>query len=215
MRITALERKPGGQRIKLRLDGQAAVALSVEVCLRFGLRVGDELTNAILDELHAAEARHRALASALRLLSYRPRSEAELRGRLAQKAISAAVIEETIGRVRGAGLLNDEEFARSWVDGRDRTSPRSRRLMTSELRANGVDARLAEQSVAGADDEDAAYRAARRARSLQPLPYLEFRRRLGSFLLRRGFEYEVINRVVAKLWEETAGEATGDGAIPG
>ena len=210
MRVTALERKPGGKRVELHLDGEPATALSAEVCLRFGLRVGDELTDAILDDLRDAETRHRALASALRLLSYRPRSEAELRGRLAQKTVAATVIEETIGRLRGAGLLNDEEFARSWVDSRDRTSPRSRRLISSELRAKGVDAGLAAQSVAGADDQDAAYRAAvRRARSRQALPYVEFRRRLGGFLLRRGFEYEVVKRVVARLWQENAGEGTG------
>ncbi len=210
MRITALERKPGGKRVQLYLDGEPATALSAEVCLRFGLRAGDELTRGALKDLRDAETRQRALASALRLLAYRPRSEAELRGRLGQKAFAEAVIEETIGRLRGAGLLDDEQFARSWVERRDRTSPRSRRLIASELRARGVDAGLAAQSVTNADDEDAAYRAAaRRARSRQALPYVEFRRRLGGFLLRRGFEYAVIKRVVARLWQENAVEETG------
>lgn len=212
MRIAGLERKPGGKRIDLQLDGRAAISLSPEVCLRFGLRVGDDLTEAALDALFEAETRERALAAALRLLAYRPRSVAELRTRLKQRAFAVDAIEETIGRLRRGGLLDDEQFARSWVESRERTSPRSRRLISSELRAKGVDARLAERSVAGADDEDAAYRAAaRRAQSGRSLPHEEFRRRLGGFLLRRGFDYEVINRVVAKLWEEKGEGPAGEG----
>ena len=203
MRITAIERQPRRRRANVYLDGRFALALSLEVLAQAGLRPGDEVNPAHLEELRQAEAHHAALASALRLLSYRPRSEAELRQRLARRGTPPPIVDETIARLRHSALLDDEAFAHSWVDNRDQTSPRSRRLLAAELRAKGVDTHTMRQSLDALDDDDAAYRAAsRRARSLAALSYPDFRRRLGDFLLRRGFGYETARSTVARLWEE-------------
>jgi len=137
MRITALERQPRGGCVNLHLDHSLALALSLDVCVQFGLRAGDSLSAERLAKVSDAQARHAALESALRLLAYRPRSEAELRGRLARKGVARDVLEGTINRVRELRLIDDEAFARYLVESRDRTSPRGRRLMASELRAKG------------------------------------------------------------------------------
>ncbi len=205
MRITAIERQPRRRRANIHLDGRFALALSLEVLTDAGLRLGDPLTAADLDRLRESEARHSALASALRLLSYRPRSEAELRQRLARRGVPPPVIDSTIGHLRERGLADDEAFARSWVDSRQRTSPRSRRLLAMELGSKGVARQIGRDSLSAVDEGDAAYRAAaRRARPLATLPYADFRRRLGSFLLRRGFDYETVRTTVSRLWEEVA-----------
>lgn len=162
----------------------------------------------MIDELRGAQARHHALESALRLLSYRPRSEREIRARLQRAGTPAEAANETVERLRGAGLIDDESFARDWVDGRQSRSPRGRRLLASELRSRGIDPRILENAVAGIDDFEAAYRAAeRRASSLRSLPYQQFRQRLSGFLLRRGFDYETVRKTVTRLWEE---QGTGD-----
>lgn len=205
MRITAIERQPRRRRLNIHLDGRFALALSPEVLTDAGLHLGDSLTAADLDRLRESEARHSALASALRLLSYRPRSEAELRQRLARRGVPPPVIDDTIGHLRELGLADDEAFARSWVDSRQRTSPRSRRLLAMELGSKGVARQIGLDSLSAVDDGDAAYRAAaRRAGPLASLPYTDFRRRLGAFLLRRGFDYETVRTTVARLWEEAA-----------
>ncbi|HEU4759741.1 MAG TPA: regulatory protein RecX, partial [Dehalococcoidia bacterium] len=179
--------------------------LSLEVLAQSGLRAGDGLDAARLDDLRHQEARHDALASALRLLSYRPRSEAELRQRLARRGAPPPIVQQTIDRLRELGLVDDEGFARSWVESRDQASPRSRRLLASELRAKGVARPDADTAVASVDDEDAAYRAGqRRARTVAGLPWPDFQRRLSGFLLRRGFGYETVRTAVARLWQETA-----------
>ncbi len=205
MRITSIERQPRRRRASIYLDGRPALALSLEVLTQAGLRTGDEVSAARLEELCQAEARYAALASALRLLSYRARSEAELRQRLARRGTPPPIVDETLARLRDLGLVDNEAFARSWVEGRDQASPRGRRLLAAELRAKGVARQTIQESLAALDEDDAAYRAAaRRARSLAALPYTDFRRRLGDFLLRRGFDYEVVRETVARLWQETA-----------
>jgi len=209
MRVTAIERQPRRRRADVFIDDRFALALSLEVLGQSGLRIGEDVSAARLEELRQAEARHAALTSALRLLAYRPRSETEMRQRLARRGALPSVVDETIVRLRDLGLVDDDAFARSWVESRDQTSPRSRRLLASELRQKGVGRQIVQESLANLDEEDAAYRAAaRRARSLATLPYADFRRRLSGFLLRRGFGYETVRATVVRLWEEVAGPQT-------
>ena len=211
MRITSIERQPRRQRANIFIDGRFALALSLEVLAQAGLRPGDELNETRLEVLRQAEARHAAMAAALRLLSFRPRSEAELRQRLARRGTHPVLVDESIDRLRHSGLVDDEAFARSWVESRDQVSPRSRRLLAAELRGKGVARQIVQESLADLDEEDAAYRAAaRRARSLATLPYADFRRRLGDFLLRRGFGYETVRSTVTRLWKEVVQPPAGD-----
>lgn len=164
-----------------------------------------------LRDLRQAQARHAALESALRLLAYRPRSEAEIRERLARKGVPADVAEGTMRQLRDLALIDDELFARFLVESRDRTSPRARRLLAAELRGKGIERGIAVSSVAALSDEDAAHRAAaRRASSLAALPHADFRRRLSEFLLRRGFDCEITRSTVTRLWGEAARGATPD-----
>jgi regulatory protein len=212
MRITSLERRPRRSTLDLYIDDELALTLSRDTCVTFDLRAGEEMSAERLATVREAEARHLAMKSALRLLSYRPRSEHEMRGRLGKKGVAAEVCDTTIGRLREVGLVNDAEYARSFVESRDRTSPRGRRLVAAELRSKGVDVNLADESASTLNDADAAYRAgARRARSLSKLDHQSFRRRLGNFLLQRGFDFETSSRTVSRLWAETHGGAS-DGA---
>lgn len=208
MRITGILRRPGRRRVTVLVDGRPLLSLSPQVVAEAGLHPDDEISPERLTEIQAAQLRQDALAWALRLLAYRPRSQAELRQRLARRGVPDAVAEETLERLRSLGLVDDEAFARSWVEVRQQRSPRSRRLLGLELRAKGVEREVRSRVLAQTDDDDAAYRAAlRRARSLAALPYPEFRRRLGDLLLRRGFSYETVQRTVRRLWEETHGES--------
>ena len=203
IRITALQKRPGRKHIELHLDGKFELTVSAESCLRFGLLVGDTLSSSRLDELREAEARRVALEAALRLLSYRQRSEFELRDRLLRKRVRPEIVAETIGRLSHAGLLDDAQFARSWVDRRDLRAPRSRRLMAAELRARGLSRGAVEDATSAVDEREAAYRAAaRRARSLPSMPYPQFRQRVGDLLLRRGFDHELVRETVTRPWDE-------------
>ena len=211
MRVTAIEKQRRKNRLNLFLDGRFALGLSTDVAAQVSLRVGDEVDGDRLRALRDAEARADAMSAALRLLSYRPRSETELRQRLARRGAPPALIDSTIQRLRELGLVDDAAFARSWVESRERASPRGQRLLRQELRAKGVNSDALREVVEGVDDAEAALRAsARRAASLSGLPQEEFRRRLGDFLRRRGFDYETIRLTVERRWRELA-EGRDDG----
>lgn len=203
MQITAIEKQRRRRRANVYLDGRFTFSLSLGLLTEAGLHEGDALTPQQVDSLRQADVRHQAHEAALRLLAYRPRSEAEIRQRLARRGLPPQVVQETIARLRDQGLLSDAAFARFWVETRDQTSPRGRRLLWQELAAKGIEREIARQAIAPVAEEDAALRAAqKKARHLQDQDYPVFRRRLGDFLLRRGFPYPTVRTIVERLWLE-------------
>lgn len=211
MRITALDRQPQRRSFILQIDGQPAFSVSADICVQYGLRAGDEISNERLSAVREGEQRQAAMKSALRLLSYRPRSEHEIRERLERNGVAAQIRDATVARLRETGLIDDASYARSFVERRERMSPRGRRLVAAELRNKGVRRPIAEEATAEIDEREAAYRAAaRRAQTLAKASFAEFRRRLGEFLVRRGFDYETSEEAVRRLWSETHG-ARGPG----
>ena len=203
MQITAIEKQRRRRRANVYLDGRFTFSLSLGLLTEAGLHEGDALTPQQVDSLRQADVRHQAHEAALRLLAYRPRSEAEIRQRLARRGLPPQVVQETIARLRDQGLLSDAAFARFWVETRDQSSPRGRRLLWQELSAKGIERETIRQAIAPVAEEDAALRAAqKKARHLQGQDYPVFRRRLGDFLLRRGFPYPTVRTIVERLWLE-------------
>jgi regulatory protein len=203
VRVTAITKQRREGRVNLYLEGRFALGLTLDALAAAGLRVGDEIDDDTLRSLRRNAAGADALAAAMRLLSYRPRSEAELRQRLSRRGAPADLADEAISRLRELGLVDDAAFARTWVEGRSRLSPRSRRLLRRELQAKGIEGEAAREALVPLDDEDAALRAAeRRAGAMRGLPYPEFRRRLGDFLRRRGFDPATVRRTAERLWQD-------------
>jgi regulatory protein len=201
-KITAIEsQKRSPNRVNIHLDGEFAFGLARIVAA--WLRVGQELSEEKIEQLQVEDARERAFQQALLFLSYRARSESEIRKNLRKHEIPEPVIEQTIERLRRNGLANDKEFASAWVENRTTFRPRSRRLMAMELRQKGIDDEAIQSAVENVDDEASAYEAAqKRAARLKGLEWNDFRRKLSDFLARRGFSYSVVAPVVTRIWNE-------------
>ena len=151
------------------------------------------------------KAIRKALGRALNLISYRQRTESELRRRLSEKA-EPDVVDAAVERLKEQGLVDDAKYAMEWSDSRARRSPRSSRMIVRELVNKGVAPSLAESSVEGLDDDDTAYDAASRfATRLADADYEQFHRRLWGHLQRRGYGTGVARRAVSQLWQERQG----------
>jgi len=143
------------------------------------------------------------LDAAYRYLSYRPRSEGEMRQRLRQRGFDSEVVENAISRLREQNLSNDLAFATFWKESRLSSKPRSKRLIQRELSEKKVPAEIREQVTEDIDDEANACRLGRsRMHTLARLDYPDFHRRLRNYLSYRGFSYEVIRHTIALLWRE-------------
>lgn len=202
--ITALRfQKMDRDRVNVYLDGQFAFALPALVAAR--LHPGQALDEAEIAALQAIEAETSAYDRAVRFLGYRPRSIAEVRQYLLEHAVPASVAETVIQRLQQAGYLDDEGFARFWVDNRQQFRPRGERALRQELRRKGVDDAIIDAAIArvGGDEEEAAYALVRsRCQRWRDLERRAFWQKGAAFLARRGYAYEVIETVLRRLWQE-------------
>jgi regulatory protein len=208
-KITALRTgRSRRKRVNVFLDGRFTFSLEAEVAIKSGLKVGQELTSGQIETLTGSDRFHRCLNAATHCLSYRPRSESEIRERLHRRGFDEDSIEAVITRLKKQGLVDDVAFAQFWKDNRESFSPRSQWLTKLELRRKGVADGIIDGVVDEINDDDSAYRAAQsKARSLNMSDYQSFRRRLGEYLKRRGFGYGVINHTVERLWQEYGDES--------
>ena len=136
-RITSLKvQKKNPNRVSIYLDEEFAFGVSRIVAA--WLHVGQELNDEKISELQDQETNEAALQKALLLLSYRPRSEAEIRQKMKKGGFDPEVITKVLERLRETGLVRDESFARDWVENRSALRPRSRKMLAYELRQKGV-----------------------------------------------------------------------------
>jgi regulatory protein len=211
--ITAIKagKNPRIQRSNLFLDGKFAFSLDNQVIVKERLKVGAQLSPAEVELLGGADHYERCLNSALRFLAYRPRSEAETQQRLKKRGYGAGEIARALVRLKELNLLDDSAFAQYWTENRDSFRPRGPRLIKTELRRKGLGREVIDQAVQGLDEKEAAYRAAMgKARVLTLADFQDFRRKLGGYLQRRGFEYGTVNATVRRVWQEKKGETSDE-----
>lgn len=202
-KITALKvQRRNPNRVNVYLDGEFAFGLSRIVAA--WLRVGQTLSEEKIRSLQEEETREVAYQRGLHYLSFRPRSEAEVRRKLLEKGFDQPLVEEIIERLKAERWLGDAEFARLWTENRTTFRPRSRRLLRYELRKKGVSEDHIEEALNPlAEENELAYQAGiRYARKLTSLQSDVFRKRLMAFLARRGFSYETIAPVVRRICSE-------------
>jgi regulatory protein len=210
--ITAIKagKNPKIQRSNIFLDGKFAFSLDNEVILKETLKVGGELSSDQTQSLSRTDDFQRCLNSAFRFLSYRPRSQSEIKERLSRAGYQIEDIEKVISKLKELNLVDDFAFAEYWKDNRNSFRPRSQRIVRSELRRKGVEPDVIQDVVEKIDDAENAYRVAVvRARVLPTEDFRVFREKLSGFLQRRGFDYSVTNKVIKRVWEELTGGRVG------
>ena len=171
------------------------------------------------------------LEAAARFLETRSRSVAEVRRRLTTAGYRADLIDGAIARMTELGMLDDETFARAWVESRDRARPRGERALQNELRLKGIDRSVIDlvledrrNQLTATDDADASPVApdrasadrliAKHARSLDRIADPRRRReRAYALLARNGFDPETCREVAAAVI--TRDDVDVDGSGPG
>lgn len=216
MRITRIVRHPRRDRARIHVDGeeQPRLELAVDLLLRAGLATGDVLRPRDIAQLEREDEGIRARDAALRLLSHRSRSAAELRRRLEDRQVKPAVVGQTLEWLEERGFVDDRAFAESFVRDRLRLRPRGRARLVQELRRKGVDpgvaARAADEVMAIEEmDEPGLAREAARAWARRNGALLDrahrsedrqrARRRLYGHLARRGFRHDAIGAGIAAV----------------
>ncbi len=208
MRITRIEtQKKRQDRKNIYADGKFIAGVSNETLLRLALRTGDELSPETIKVLQRTEELWSARNAALRLLSYRPRTEREIRDRLREKEYPEADIIATLDDLKRSGLINDAEFARMFLRDALALRPKGKAALKRKMLLLGLDKSIVDESLQEAysdtDQEEAATRAAERfmrkgngKKASDNAAAL--RHRLANYLARQGYGWDIIRPVLKK-----------------
>ena len=204
--ITALRpRGAKGTSFTVELSNGESLRLRADTVASRGLNVGDTVAAATVLAWQRDDSNRLAVEASLNFISYRPRSSKEVDAHLRRKSFDEAARDHAVHRLRELGYLDDAAFARFWVESRETHRPKGQRALAWELRQKGIADAIIEDVLARyGGDETALARAAacKRAAAIATADHDEFRQKLGAFLARRGFSYEVVEQVVSELWEE-------------
>lgn len=153
----------------------------------------------------------------LRRLTAAPRSRSELRADLLKRGIPDDVADRVLDRFVEVGLIDDAEYARLWVESRQRSRGSARGVLRQELRTKGITDDDALAALEQVDDEAEAQRGAelvrRRLSSVQRFDAATRMRRLVSMLMRRGYRQgQAVGIVMGVLAEAGMSAADDDGA---
>jgi regulatory protein len=205
-RLAQQKRRP--ERVSVFVNGAFAFGIHMDLVLDYGLYKGLEIDIPTQQDIIAADGVRAANEVALTYISYKARTEQEVRRKLARKEFDEVVADRTVARLYEIGYLDDGSYARSFVEGRFRNKGYGPQRLRRDLQKRGVAARhidaalaevLEDEEVLDAARAHAEKRWARLARESDPY---KRRKKLTDYLLRRGFAYETIRRVVEEVEAE-------------
>lgn len=195
--------KRNRRRVNISLNG--SYAFSLDRMTAAWLQVGRELSDAEIEQLQMRDEVEVAFNQALNLLSHRSRSVAEMTRYLEGKGYAPGTLKAVLAQLEEEGLLNDDRFAREWIENRSTFRPRSQSQLRAELRFKGLEESSIDSALeeSGVDDAALAMAAARKqAHRYLSSDYETYRKKLGNALLRRGFSYATVNDTLRTLWDE-------------
>lgn len=187
------------QRVHLFLDGQFALALSLDEVVKQGLKIGLELSSTQIQSLQLQDQTTQMYTKILHFLSSRPHSIAEVRARL--KLYGCPNPETIINRLVEQHYLDDLAFAQWLVASRTRSRLRSPRAIRQELLAKGIRGEVLTTALRSITSPQTTIHALLTHKFGPPRQLAsDEKKRLGSYLVRRGFAWSDIQEVV-KTWE--------------
>lgn len=150
------------------------------------------------------DPRRKALNYAHRLLNIRPRSVKEVYGRLRGKGYSGQLIDKVVKELEDNKLLDDFKFARLWIDNRLQFKPKGVIALRYELKEKGIstsviDKAINEKAVGFDEYETARELAEEKLQNLKDIPEIKQKKKIYGLLYRRGFKFEVIERILEEI----------------
>lgn len=211
-KVTSVEpQKNNPRRFNIFLDGEFAFGVDEDLVVNRRLVVGKEINPEDLDKILFEAEVGKLMERMYRLFNIRQRSEKEVRNYLknlsfkrklkGEEEVSELVISELVENLKKKGIVNDEEFAKAWVEARSKK--KGLRVIKLELLQKGISREIIEEVISGqvtgySEEEVAEKLLGRKIEAWINLPTMEFKKKAYQFLLRRGFEYDIVKDIVEK-----------------
>lgn len=210
MKITSISvQQRDKNRVNVSIDGKYRFSLDLSQVTELGIRIGNEYTEAELADLENESQFGKLYMRALEYSLMRPHSQYELSQYLyrktrdtrtkegaIRKGVSKVLTERVYARIIEKGYVNDESFARYWVENRQLRKGISKRKLQAELASKGVDRSIVDSLLAETErtDEEELQKIIEKKASRY-----DDEQKLIAYLARQGFGYEDIKQAIEDL----------------
>lgn len=208
--VTSIEpQKKKKGRFNIFIDGKFAFGLDEYLLAKFHLKVNQSISEDLTARITKETDLSKLFDKSLKFLSFRPRSEKEIRDYLTAKIAKAeniepkfakesSQIEKIIEKLKRYKYLNDLEFAKWWFASRSKSHPKGLRLIALELKRKGIDRELIQRTLKRSSESDLAKAAlAKKMAKWSKLPKIDLKMKVYRYLLSRGFDYETAKETFA------------------
>ncbi len=206
MQITDLTpQKNNPKRFNLFLDGKFALGLDVQTVVEQKLKIGKILTDDEWNKLKEKIEELTIFDQALNFLSYRPRSEKEVRDHFKKKKIVGDHVDRAIVKLKRLNFLDDEKFSLWWIEQRNNFRPKGKRALEIELLQKGVEReivkRVLEEKNNTQAEKDTCLVLGRKwlTKKQVNLDLPEQKERLFRYLASRGFDFDEVAQAIDTL----------------
>jgi len=191
------------------LDGEFFCGVSEELTVKFHLRTGMEIDADELKALLHEEEFSKAKNYIYGIIARRMYTGKEIRNKLKDRAYTDEIIQDVIATMERYGYVNDSFYAEEWIQSRMKSKPKGKIALRQELARKGIDKTIIEDALSQAFDEStesnmALELARRKISSYSKDDPAVAKRKLQSFLLRRGFSYETVRNATEQAIEHSS-----------
>lgn len=198
MTITTVEKSREKGMMRIFIDNRYGFTIPQDDYIRNHLYEEEEITEEKLLHIRQNVLVHAARDRAVRYLIIKDRSEGELIKKLTDSGFDADVAKSAAEALKSIGYLNDNRYAMKYLAERIRTKALSKKALCFELEQKGISHEIIEEAFSEfeTDDEEIALRAARKKFGKYDLNDQKVERKVLSFLIHRGFSFEVGKKVL-------------------
>lgn len=199
MIVTDIKPQKKSDRFSVFVDGEYAFSLIKEDIIYFKIKADEEISEKTYDYIMDTVVYIKAQDMALKFLSYKMRTEKEIRRKLSENEYSDSVIEKVINFLLNYNYINDFEYCMSYIRQSQRLKPMGNLAIKQKLRFYGVDDGIIEKALSESDIDEVqqASQLIDKKLHLMDLENIDVakKRKLQDFLLRRGYSYDIIRTV--------------------
>jgi len=181
------------------LDNVFGFGIDLENFVKLGLKVEQELTDEEIADIVKKAEFQKTLDKLLRFATLRPRSEKEIKDYFRRKKVHESLFNKLFDRLNHLELIDDEKFAKWWIEQRQSFRPKPKRIMNYELRMKGVKKEIIEK-VLGEEkvDEEKMARELleKKMYKWKSLKGFELKQKMSQYLAQKGFSWEIVEKVV-------------------
>lgn len=203
--ITSVKPQKNKKRVNIYLDGKFAFGLDLENYMKLNLKVEDEFTDEEIAKIVRKAEFQKVYDKLVRYATLRPRSEKEIDTWLKRKKVHESLHKRLFNRLKRLELLDDEKFAKWWIEQRTTFRPRGKKALYFELRQKGIDRKLVDSVLSDFDIDEvkiAGEILKARMYKWKGLRGFDKKKKMSDFLARKGFTWSVIKEVFNNLKEK-------------